>query len=50
MAWHQVLKTTLRRRNITQIYGKKVSEIENLPKFVFEKENTFFKRLLRKFL
>lgn len=50
VAWHQVLKTTLRRRNITQIYGKKVSEIENLPKFIFEKENTFLKRLLRKFL
>lgn len=48
--WHKVLKNALDRRNITQIYGKKVSEIENLPTFVFKKKNTFFKRLIRKFL
>lgn len=47
--WHIVLKNTLKRRNITKIYNKKVSEISNLPKFVFEKENTFLKKLLRKF-
>ncbi|MDO4763874.1 MAG: glycosyltransferase [Flavobacteriaceae bacterium] len=49
-SWHKVLQNTLERRNITEIYGRKVSGIENLPKFVFEKENTFLKRLIRKFL
>lgn len=48
--WHKVLENTLKRRNLTKLYGKNVNKIENLPNFVFEKENTFFRRLLRKFL
>ncbi|WOC52440.1 hypothetical protein BPO_1793 [Bergeyella porcorum] len=47
--WHIVLQNTLKRRNITKLYGKKASKISNLPKFVFEKENTFLKKLLRIF-
>ncbi|MDO4225227.1 MAG: glycosyltransferase family 2 protein [Bergeyella zoohelcum] len=37
--WHYVLLETLKRRKIIQLYGKNVAEIENLPKFIFEKEN-----------
>lgn len=48
--WHKVLKNTLDRRGITKIYNIEVEKIDNLPRFIFEKENTFFKRLLRKFL
>jgi len=48
--WNQVLMDTCNRRGINQIYGKKVVEIENISKFLFEKENTIFKKALRKFL
>ncbi|MDO5614607.1 MAG: glycosyltransferase family 2 protein [Cruoricaptor ignavus] len=48
--WHIVLKNTLERREIAKIYGKNVSDIENLPKLIFEKENTLLKKILRKFL
>lgn len=47
--WHNVLYHTLKRRNIKKLYGKNIDEIKNLPTFVFQKENTFSKRLLRKF-
>ena len=46
--WHKVLKNTLKRRNIQNLYGKKVEEIESLPKFIFQKQNTLFSRLLKK--
>lgn len=46
--WHQVLLDTCKRRRIDNLYGKKIETIDNLPKFLFEKENTFFKKLLRK--
>lgn len=48
--WEYVLKNALKRRHITKIYGKNIAEIENLPNFVFQKENSFFKKLLRKLL
>lgn len=48
--WDKVLRNTLKRRNTTKIYGKNLNEIENLPRFVFQKENTFLKKLLRKLL
>ena len=51
--WHKVLYNTLKRRNINIIFGKKVSEIENLPKFIFKKENSLLnkiKRLLYKYI
>lgn len=48
--WHNVLLDACNRRKITKLYGEKVSTIENLPQFIFKKENTFIKRLLRKFL
>lgn len=46
--WHLVLKNTLDRRGIQLLFGKSVSQIENLPKFIFENENTFFARLKKK--
>ncbi len=46
--WHFVLKKTLERRNIENIYKKKVEEISNLPNFIWEKQNTFVKRAMRK--
>lgn len=46
--WHIVLFNATKRRNIAQLYGKLIDEIDNLPKFIFEKENTIFKRILRK--
>ncbi len=47
--WNTVLYETLKRRNIQKLYGKPVSEIENLPEFIFKKQNTIFAKLLRKF-
>lgn len=46
--WHKVLFDTLQRRNIMKLYDKEISEIENLPAFIKEKQNTFLKKLLRK--
>jgi len=48
--WHKVLSHTVTRRNITKLYGKPVSEIQNLPEFIFQKQNSFLNKLLRKFL
>ncbi|RRQ47181.1 glycosyltransferase family 2 protein [Chryseobacterium sp. SC28] len=47
-AWNRVLEETLRRRNITKIYGKNVEEIDNLATFIYQKQNSFFKKLQRK--
>lgn len=47
-SWNALLKNALKRRNISTLYGKKVSEIENLPLFIIKKENTLAKRILRK--
>lgn len=46
--WHTVLHDTLERRAVTKLYGKKVSEIENLPAFIFKKQNTLLSKFLRK--
>ncbi len=47
--WHNVLLETLKRRKITSLYNENVSEIKNLPEFIFSKQNTFYKKLLRRF-
>jgi len=47
--WHQVILQALERRKIDFLYGKRVNEIDNLPEFIFKKQNTFFKKILRKF-
>lgn len=46
--WHNVLFDTLKRRKITELYGKEVSEIENLPEFIFNKQNTLISKIIRK--
>lgn len=45
--WDLVLRNTLSRRGIKIIYGKKVEEIDDLPHFIFEKQNTLLKKILR---
>ena len=47
--WHQVLLDTCKRRGITKLYGKPVESIEDLPQFIFKNENTFFKKIFKKF-
>lgn len=46
--WHTVLLETCQRRGLDKLYGEKVSEIENLPRFIFAKENTLIKKIIRK--
>ncbi len=46
--WNTALYETLKRRNIQKLYGKPISEIKNLPEFIFKKQNTIFAKLLRK--
>jgi glycosyltransferase involved in cell wall biosynthesis len=46
--WHQVILDTAKRRNIQQLYGRNVDTIDNLPEFIFTKQNTFFKKIQRK--
>ena len=43
-----VIQQALVRRGIKKIYGKNASEIKNIQHFIFSKENTFFKKLMRK--
>ncbi|WP_379967828.1 glycosyltransferase family 2 protein [Epilithonimonas sp. UC225_85] len=49
-AWNDVLKETLKRRNITKIYGKNITEVDNFATFIHQKQNTILKRIKRKFL
>ena len=46
--WNVVIQQALVRRGIKNIYGKNASEIKNIQHFIFSKENTFFKKLMRK--
>ena len=46
--WHTVLLNTCRRRKINTLYGKSINEIDNLPRYIYAKENTFFKKMMRK--
>ncbi|MEJ8598870.1 glycosyltransferase family 2 protein [Riemerella anatipestifer] len=48
--WHKVLLNSLKRRKMSRIYGKNIDEVNNLPKFLFEKENSFLKKLIRKLI
>ena len=48
--WSIVLKEALLRRRIKTIYGKNIDEIEDLPSFIFQKQNSLLKRILRKLL
>lgn len=46
--WHSVLQASCKRRNIKQLYGKDISNIECLNQFIFQKENSIIKKILRK--
>lgn len=46
--WHTTLLHSAKRRNIKKLYGKTINEIENLPKFIYQKENTSLKKLIKK--
>lgn len=48
--WHQVLLDTCKRREITSLYGKNINEIDNLPFYIFKKENSLVNRIIRKLL
>lgn len=47
--WHQTILDSAIRRNVDSLYGKKISEIENLPGFLKVKQNGVFKKIQRKF-
>lgn len=47
--WHIVLYHALKRRNIIRIYGMDINKIEELPTFIFKKQNTLISRILNKF-
>lgn len=46
--WHTVLYNTLKRRHIQKIYDKNIEDIENIPAFIFRKQNTFISKIVRK--
>ncbi|MFB9120332.1 glycosyltransferase family 2 protein [Bergeyella porcorum] len=46
--WTKVLFTTLQRRGINTLYGKKINEIKDLPTFIYNNQNTIWKRISRK--
>lgn len=46
--WHDVLFNALQRRKISKLYGKNLNDINNLPEFIFQKENTYIKKIQRK--
>jgi glycosyltransferase involved in cell wall biosynthesis len=48
--WHQTILDSANRRNIDYLYGKKITDIENLPGFLKVKQNNIFKKIQRKFL
>src|SRR5690606_2690021 len=46
--WQMVLNDTMKRRNIEKLYGKNRDEIENLPRFIFQKQNSLISKILKK--
>lgn len=46
--WQKVILDTCERRNIKKLYGKEISEIQNIPVFLKTKQNTLIVRILRK--
>lgn len=47
--WETVIKNACERRNIKKIYGKEISKIDNLPEYIYQKQNTIFAKLKRRF-
>lgn len=46
--WNQVLLDTCKRRNIKKLDGKIVDEISNFSQFIYTRENTFIKKIIKK--
>lgn len=46
--WHKVIKAALKRRKIEFLHGEKIEKIENFPRFLFIRENTFLNRVRKK--
>lgn len=46
--WDKVLRNTLERRNIKQVYGKNTDDISLLQSFLIEKEDSIVKKVIRK--
>lgn len=47
--WHQVLQEAVQRRHIKKLYSIQVEKIHDLPAFLYRKQNTPLKKILRKF-
>lgn len=46
--WIKILRSALERRKIDTLYDRKVEEIEDLPTFIYQNQNTIWKRILRR--
>lgn len=46
--WDYVLKQTLKRRGINKLHGIYITEIKNIPEFLYQKENTLINKIKRK--
>ncbi|REC48974.1 glycosyltransferase family 2 protein [Chryseobacterium pennipullorum] len=47
--WHIVLYNTLKRRKTDSLYGTEIDKIDDLPNYIFNKQNTLLSRIIRKF-
>ncbi|MGI9652414.1 glycosyltransferase family 2 protein [Chryseobacterium sp. RLHN22] len=47
--WHKVILNSAKRRNLEKIFSRKINDIDNLPSFLKEKQNSFYAKVLRKF-
>ncbi|MDK7374444.1 glycosyltransferase family 2 protein [Weeksella virosa] len=45
---NKVLENTIKRRGFSKLYGVEVNQIDDLINFIFNKQNTIFKKLQRK--
>lgn len=48
--WQSVLINTCHRRNIKEIYGKKITDIDNLPFFIKKKKTTLLSKIKKRLL
>ncbi|MDL1913529.1 MAG: glycosyltransferase family 2 protein [Bergeyella sp.] len=46
--WNTVIRDTLKRRKINELYGKNVSEIKNPTAYIYEKQNTIWYKIRKK--
>ncbi|WP_277110341.1 glycosyltransferase family 2 protein [Chryseobacterium taklimakanense] len=46
--WQTVLQNACERRSISNLYGRRISEIKNLPEFIFKKQNTLISKILKR--